>query len=185
MFRCFPKRKRIFPALISLLILLSAGLAACEKTPPETPKPSEEETRICSFIISDPDRAFSVDAVDLHVRYGINAAITGNRKAVFLIWRVGDEKPAVLETVTGADNEDVSFSVSDGKDAYSKETVLHPDRGFFSGETGKFFLSLCLFDSADTLCENPLVGYQHAFTYTVSGETVTLTQKTATVIRKH
>ena len=63
------KRKNIVSlALLFILILTSLLFVGCDKKPEEKPLPTPSEgKRICSFLISNLDSEFPLDAVSLTV----------------------------------------------------------------------------------------------------------------------
>lgn len=142
------------------MILTSLLFVGCGKKPEEKPQPTpSEEKRICSFSISNLDSPFSLDAVSVTVRYGINAASLNleKYKAVFTISY--NSGKAVLQSVENLANDDYSFTVSDGNYSYKKETVLSLENSFFDKTDGEFFLSLCLFSKTDNTLEVPIAVY--------------------------
>ena len=75
---------------------------------------------------------FSFFAVSLTVPYGINSVTVNleNYKAGFIISK-NDGSRAILQIVENLENDDYSFTVSDGNYSYKKETVLSFDNSFF------------------------------------------------------
>ena len=182
------KRKNIASlALLFILILTSLLFVGCGKKPEEKPQPTPtEEKRTCSFSISNLDSEFPLDAVSITVHYGINSVTVSleDYKAGFIISK-NDGSRAVLQIVENLENDDYSFTVSDGNYIYKKETVLHPESSFFSQPEGEFSICLCLFDKDDVSYENPSVGYQYKMKYTVSDGKITLEAESGSVIRHH
>ena len=141
------KRKNIVSlALLFILVLTSLLFVGCGKKPEEKPQPTpSEEKRTCSFSILNLDSAFPLDAVSLTVPYGINSVTVSleNYKAGFIISK-NDGSRAVLQIVENLENDDYSFTASDGNYSYKKETVLSLENSFFDKTDGEFSIGLCL-----------------------------------------
>ena len=182
------KRKNIASlALLFILILTSLFFVGCGKKPEEKPQPTpSEEKRICSFSISNLDSEFPLDAVSLTVPYGINSVTVSleDYKAVFTISK-NDGSRAVLQSIENLENEDYSFTVSDGNYSYKKETVLSLENSFFDKTDGEFFLGLFLFRKTDNTMENLIAGYQYKIAYKVSDDKIAFEIKNGAVIRNH
>lgn len=153
------KRKKVVSlALLFILILTSLLFVGCGKKPEEKPQPTPtEEKRTCSFSILNLDSEFPIDAVSIIVPYGINSVTVSleDYKAGFIISK-NDGSRAVLQSIENIENDDYSFTVSDGNYSYKKETVLSLESSFFDKTDGEFYLSLCLFKKADKYLEVPL-----------------------------
>ena len=182
------KRKNIVSlALLFILILTSLLFVGCGKKPEEKPLPTpSEEKRICSFSISNLDSEFPLDAVSLTVPYGINSVTVSleNYKAGFIISK-NDGSRAVLQIVENLENDDYSFTVSDGNYSYKKETVLSLEKSFFDKTDGEFAIGLCLFEKANKYLEVPVTGYQYNIAYKVSDDKIAFEIKNGAVIRNH
>lgn len=182
------KRKNIASlALLFILILTSLIFVGCGKKPEEKPQPTPtEEKRICSFSISNLDLEFPLDAVSITVPYGINSATVNleNYKAVFIISSNSGGK-AVLQSVENLENDDYSFTVSDGNYNYKKETVLSFDNSFFDKADGEFSIGLCLFNKTDIYSEAPVTGYQYNVAYKITDSKIAFEIKNGAVIRNH
>ena len=182
------KRKNIVSlALLFILILTSLLFVGCGKKPEEKPQPTpSEEKRICSFSISNLDSEFPLDAVSLTVPYGINSVTVSleNYKAGFIISK-NDGSRAVLKSIENLENDDYSFTVSDGNYSYKKETVLNFESGFFDKTSGEIFINLCLFDKTDNTMENPVAGYQYTLKYTIENGEISFEIKNESVVRHH
>ena len=183
------KRKNVTSfALLFISILTSLLFVGCGKKPEEKPQPTpSEEKRICSFSISNINinSSFSLDDVFIIVRYGINSANLENYKAVFIAHDANGKAPSVLQCIESVDKDDYSFTVSDGKYNYKKESTLHFESSFFDRTDGAFFLSLCLFDKTDNTMEFPITGYQYALKYAVTNGEISFEIKGESVIRNH
>lgn len=180
------KRKNAFSLAIFFICLsLTVLFAGCGKNTEEKPQPSADEKRICSFVISNYDSEFPPNSISLTVRYGINSADFTNNKAVFMIYGNGDEHPTILQSIENLENDDYSFTVSDGDYTYKQQTVLSFGNAVFDNTDGGFFLALCLFDKTDNLCENPIAGYRYAVKYTIENEKISFKIKGESVIRQH
>ena len=114
----------------------------------------QSSTKIASFSILNLDSEFPLDAVSLTVPYGINSVTVSleNYKAGFIISKNNGSR-AVLQSIENLDNDDYSFTVSDGNYSYKKETVLSLENSFFDKTDGEFSLSLCLFNKTDNYLE--------------------------------
>ena len=182
------KRKNIVSlALLFILILTSLLFVGCGKKPEEKPQPTpSEEKRICSFSISNLDSEFPLDAVSLTVPYGINSVTVSleNYKASFIISKNYGGR-AVLQSIENLENDDYSFTVSDGNYSYKKETVLSLENSFFDKTDGEFYLSLCLFEKADKYLEVPVTGYQYKIAYKITDSKIAFEIKNGAVIRNH
>ncbi len=182
------KRKNIVSlALLFILILTSLLFVGCGKKPEEKPQPTpSEEKRICSFSISNLDSEFPLDAVSLTVPYGINSVTVSleDYKADFIISK-NDGSRAVLQSIENLENDDYSFTVSDGNYSYKKETVLSLENSFFDKTDGEFYLSLCLFKKADKYLEVPVTGYQYKVAYKITDSKIAFEIKNGAVIRNH
>jgi len=182
------KRKNIVSlALLFILILTSLLFVGCGKKPEEKPQPTpSEEKRICSFSISNLDSEFPLDAVSLTVPYGINSVTVSleDYKAGFIISK-NDGSGAVLQSIENLENDDYSFTVSDGNYSYKKETVLSLENSFFDKTDGEFFLGLFLFRKTDNTMENPIAGYQYKIAYKVSDGKIAFEIKNGAVTRLH
>ena len=182
------KRKNIASlALLFILILTSLLFVGCGKKPEEKPQPTpSEEKRICSFSISNLDSEFPLDAVSLTVPYGINSVTVSleNYKAGFIISKNYGSR-AVLQSIENLENDDYSFTVSDGNYSYKKEIVLSLENSFFDKTDGEFYLSLCLFKKADKYLEVPVTGYQYNVAYKITDSKIAFEIKNGAVIRNH
>ena len=182
------KRKNIASlALLFILILTSLLFVGCGKKPEEKPQPTpSEEKRICSFSISKLDSEFPLDAVSITVPYGINSVTVSleDYKAGFIISKNYGSR-AVLQSIENLENDDYSFTVSDGNYSYKKETVLSFDNSFFDKADGEFYLSLCLFQKADKYLEVPVTGYQYKVAYKITDSKIAFEIKRGAVIRNH
>ena len=182
------KRKNIVSlALLFILILTSLLFVGCGKKPEEKPQPTPtEEKRICSFSILNLDSEFPLDAVSLTVPYGINSVTVSleNYKAGFIISK-NDGSRAVLQIVENLENDDYSFTVSDGNYSYKKETVLSLENSFFDKTGGEFSIGLCLFKKTDKYLEVPVTGYQYNVAYKIIDSKIAFEIKDGAVIRNH
>ena len=182
------KRKNIVSlALLFILILTSLIFVGCGKKPEEKPQPTPfEEKRICSFSISNLDSEFPIDAVSITVPYGINSVTVSleDYKACFIISKNYGSR-AVLQSIENLENDDYSFTVSDGNYSYKKETVLSLENSFFDKTDGEFYLSLCLFEKADKYLEAPVTGYQYKVAYKITDSKIVFEIKNGAVIRNH
>ena len=182
------KRKNIVSlALLFILILTSLLFVGCGKKPGEKPQPTpSEEKRTCSFSILNLDSEFPIDAVSITVPYGINSVTVSleDYKAGFIISK-NDGSRAVLQSIENLENDDYSFTVSDGNYSYKKETVLSLENSFFDKTDGEFYLSLCLFKKADKYLEVPFTGYQYKVAYKITDSKIAFEIKNGAVIRNH
>lgn len=182
------KRKNIVSlALLFILILTFLLFVGCGQKPEEKPQPTPtEEKRICSFSILNLDSEFPLDAVSLTVPYGINsvAVSLGDYKAGFIISK-NDGSRAVLQIVENLENDDYSFTVSDGNYSYKKETVLSLEKSFFDKTDGEFAIGLCLFEKANKYLEVPVTGYQYNVAYKITDSKIAFEIKNGAVIRNH
>ena len=182
------KRKNIVSlALLFILILTSLLFVGCGKKPEDKPQPTpSEEKRFCSFSISNinSSSSFSLDDVFITVRYGINSANLEDYKAGFIISK-NDGSRAVLQSIENLENDDYSFTVSDGNYSYKKETVLSLENSFFDKTDGEFSLSLCLFNKTDNYLEVPVTGYQYNVAYKITDSKIAFEIKNGAVIRNH
>ena len=182
------KRKNIVSlALLFILILTSLLFVGCGKKPEEKPQPTpSEEKRICSFSISNLDSEFPLDAVSITVPYGINSVTVSleDYKAGFIISK-NDGSRAVLQSIENLENDDYSFTESDGNYSYKKETMLSLENSFFDKTDGEFYLSLCLFQKADKYLEVPVTGYQYKVAYKITDSKIAFEIKNGAVIRNH
>ena len=182
------KRKNVVSlALLFILILTSLLFVGCGKKPEEKPLPTpSEEKRICSFSILNLDSEFPLDAVSLTVPYGINSVTVSleNYKAGFIISK-NDGSRTVLQSIENLENDDYSFTVSDGNYSYKKETVLSLENSFFDKTDGEFSIGLCLFNKADKYLEVPVTGYQYNVAYKITDSKIAFEIKSGAVIRNH
>lgn len=182
------KRKNIVSLALSFMLILTSLLfVGCGKKPEEKPLPTPpEEKRICSFSILNLDSKFPIDAVSLTVPYGINSVTLSleNYKAGFIISK-NDGSRAVLQIVENLENDDYSFTVSDGNYSYKKETVLSLENSFFDKTDGEFAIGLCLFEKADKYLEVPVTGYQYNIAYKITDSKIAFEIKSGAVIRNH
>ena len=182
------KRKNIVSlVLLFILILTSLFFVGCGKKTEEKPQPTpSEEKRICSFSISNLDSEFPIDAVSITVPYGINSVTVSleDYKAGFIISK-NDGSRAVLQRIENLENDDYSFTVSDGNYNYKKETVLSFDNSFFDKADGEFSIGLCLFNKTDIYSEAPVTGYQYNVAYKITDSKIAFEIKNGAVIRNH
>lgn len=182
------KRKNIVSlVLLFILILTSLFFVGCGKKPEEKPQPTpSEEKRICSFSISNLDSEFPIDAVSITVPYGINSVTVSleDYKAGFIISK-NDGSRAVLQIVENLENDDYSFTVSDGNYSYKKETVLSLENSFFDKTDGEFSIGLCLFNKADKYLEAPVTGYQYNVAYKITDSKIAFEIDSGAVIHNH
>ena len=182
------KRKNIVSlALLFILILTSLLFVGCGKKPEEKPLPTPpEKKRICSFSILNLDSEFPINAVSITVPYGINSATVNleNYKAVFIISK-NDGSRVVLQSIENLENDDYSFTVSDGNYSYKKETVLSLENSFFDKTDGEFAIGLCLFEKANKYLEVPVTGYQYNVAYKITDSKIAFEVKNGAVIRNH
>lgn len=182
------KRKNIVSLALSFMLILTSLLfVGCGKKPEEKPQPTPpEQKRICSFSILNLDSEFPLDAVSLTVPYGINSATVNleNYKAVFIISK-NDGSRVVLQSIENLENEDYSFTASDGNYSYKKETMLSLENSFFDKTDGEFAIGLCLFDKTDNYLEVPVTGYQYNVAYKITDSKIAFEIKSGAVIRNH
>ena len=182
------KRKNIVSLALSFMLILTSLLfVGCGKKTKEKPQPTPtEEKRICSFSILNLDSEFPIDAVSITVPYGINSVTVSleDYKAGFIISK-NDGSRAVLQSIENLENDDYSFTVSDGNYSYKKETVLSLENSFFDKTDGEFYLSLCLFKKADKYLEVPVTGYQYKVAYKITDSKIAFEIKNGAVIRNH
>ena len=182
------KRKNIVSLALSFMLILTSLLfVGCGKKPEEKPLPTPpEEKRICSFSILNLDSEFPINAVSITVPYGINSATVNleNYKAVFIISK-NDGSRVVLQSIENLENDDYSFTVSDGNYSYKKETVLSLENSFFDKTDGEFAIGLCLFDKTDNYLEVPVTGYQYNIAYKITDSKIAFEIKNGAVIRNH
>ena len=180
------KRKNIVSLALSFMLILTSLLfVGCGKKTEEKPQPTPtEEKRICSFSILNLDSEFPLDDVFITVRYGINSANLEDYKAGFIISK-NDGSRAVLQSIENLENDDYSFTVSDGNYSYKKETVLSLENSFFDKTDGEFSLSLCLFNKTDNYLEVPVTGYQYNVAYKITDSKIAFEIKNGAVIRNH
>ena len=182
------KRKNIVSLALSFMLILTFLLfVGCGKKTEEKPQPTpSNEKRICSFSILNLDSEFPLDAVSLTVPYGINSVTVSleNYKAGFIISK-NDGCRAILQIVENLENDDYSFTVSDGNYSYKKETVLSLENSFFDKTDGEFSIGLCLFNKTDKYLEVPVTGYQYKIAYKVSDDKIAVEIKNGAVIRNH
>ena len=182
------KRKNVVSlALLFILILTSLLFGGCGKKPEEKPQPTpSEEKRTCSFSILNLDSEFPLDAVSLTVPYGINSVTVSleNYKAGFIISK-NDGSRVVLQSIENLENDDYSFTVSDGNYSYKKETVLSLENSFFDKTDGEFAIGLCLFEKANKYLEVPVTGYQYNVAYKITDSKIAFEIKNGAVIRNH
>lgn len=174
--------------LYFLIICLFAGvsLTGCGKKPEEKPQPPAYEKRNCSFFLSDINSSFTTDEIKLSVEYGINAEIpVENSKAVFLIYDSDHKNLTILKTIENLNQNDYSFTLSNGKYEYKQSTVLEIANDFFDKTESEFFISFCLFDIADNPYDHPATGYFYKVKYAVNGDKINFVIKDQSVIRNH
>ena len=171
------KRKNIVSLALSFMLILTSLLfVGCGKKPEEKPLPTPpEQKRICSFSILNLDSEFPLDAVSLTVPYGINSVTISKN----------DGSRAVLQIVENLENDDYSFTVSDGNYSYKKETVLSLENSFFDKTDGEFAIGLCLFEKANKYLEVPVTGYQYNVAYKITDSKIAFEVKNGAVIRNH
>lgn len=182
------KRKNIVSLALSFMLILTSLLfVGCGKKPEEKPLPTPpEEKRICSFSILNLDSEFPINAVSITVPYGINSATVNleNYKAVFIISK-NDGSRVVLQSIENLENDDYSFTVSDGNYSYKKETVLSLENSFFDKTDGEFAIGLCLFEKTNEYLEVPVTGYQYNVAYKITDSKIAFEVKNGAVIRNH
>ena len=182
------KRKNIVSLALSFMLILTSLLFfGCGKKTEEKPQPTPtEEKRICSFSILNLDSEFPINAVSITVPYGINSATVNleNYKAVFIISK-NDGSRVVLQSIENLENDDYSFTVSDGNYSYKKETVLSLENSFFDKTDGEFAIGLCLFEKANKYLEVPVTGYQYNVAYKITDSKIAFEIKNGAVIRNH
>ena len=186
-FHLLKRKNAVSLALLFILIFTSLLFVGCGKKPEEKPLPTPpEEKRTCSFSILNLDSEFPLDAVSLTVPYGINSATVNleNYKAGFIISK-NDGSRAVLQSIENLENDDYSFTVSDGNYSYKKETVLSLENSFFDKAGGEFSIGLCLFNKTDIYSEVPVTGYQYNVAYKITDSKIAFEIKNGAVIRNH
>ena len=146
----------------------------------------QSSTKIASFSILNLDSEFPLDAVSLTVPYGINSVTVSleNYKAGFIISKNNGSR-AILQSIENLENDDYSFTVSDGNYSYKKETVLSLENSFFDKTDGEFSLSLCLFNKTDNYLEVPVTGYQYNVAYKITDSKIAFEIDSGAVIRNH
>ena len=186
-FHLLKRKNAVSLALLFILIFTSLLFVGCGKKPEDKPQPTpSEEKRFCSFSISNinSSSSFSLDDVFITVRYGINSANLEDYKAGFIISK-NDGSRAVLQSIENLENDDYSFTVSDGNYSYKKETVLSLENSFFVKTDGEFSLSLCFFNKTDNYREVPVTGYQYNVAYKITDSKIAFEIKNGAVIRNH
>lgn len=180
------KKKKFSIIFLALTLILSTFLVGCDGGSDERPKPNGNEKRICSFIVTNFDSEFSLDKIDLKLRYGINSENNSeNLKAGFMAYRGTAETPTVLQAVENLGQEDYSFTVTDGEYTYKRETTIRIESNFFDKTESEFTICLCLFDKDDALYEYPFAGYLYKIKYTINGDKISFEIKSGSVIRNH
>ena len=186
-FHLLKRKNAVSLALLFILIFTSLLFVGCGKKPEDKPQPTpSEEKRFCSFSISNinSSSSFSLDDVFITVRYGINSANLEDYKAGFIISK-NDGSRAVLQSIENLENDDYSFTVSDGNYSYKKETVLSLENSFFDKADGEFSIGLCLFNKTDKYLEVPVTGYQYNVAYKITDGKIAFEIKNGAVIRNH
>ena len=186
-FHLLKRKNAVSLALLFILIFTSLLFVGCGKKPEDKPQPTpSEEKRFCSFSISNinSSSSFSLDDVFITVRYGINSANLEDYKAGFIISK-NDGSRAVLQSIENLENDDYSFTVSDGNYSYKKETVLSFDNSFFDKADGEFSIGLCLFNKTDKYLEVPVTGYQYNVAYKITDGKIAFEIDSGVVIRNH
>ena len=186
-FHLLKRKNAVSLALLFILIFTSLLFVGCGKKPEDKPQPTpSEEKRFCSFSISNinSSSSFSLDDVFITVRYGINSANLEDYKAGFIISK-NDGSRAVLQSIENLENDDYSFTVSDGHYSYKKETVLSLENSFFDKIDGEFSIGLCLFNKTDIYSEAPVKGYQYNVAYKITDSKIAFEIKSGAVIRNH
>ena len=186
-FHLLKRKNAVSLALLFILIFTSLLFVGCGKKPEDKPQPTpSEEKRFCSFSISNinSSSSFSLDDVFITVRYGINSANLEDYKAGFIISK-NDGSRAVLQSIENLENDDYSFTVSDGNYSYKKETVLSLENSFFDKADGEFSIGLCLFNKTDIYSETPVTGYQYNVAYKITDSKIAFEIKNGAVIRNH
>ena len=186
-FHLLKRKNAVSLALLFILIFTSLLFVGCGKKPEDKPQPTpSEEKRFCSFSISNinSSSSFSLDDVFITVRYGINSANLEDYKAGFIISK-NDGSRAVLQSIENLENDDYSFTVSDGNYSYKKETVLSLENSFFDKAGGEFSIGLCLFNKTDIYSEAPVTGYQYNVAYKITDSKIAFEIKNGAVIRNH
>ena len=186
-FHLLKRKNAVSLALLFILIFTSLLFVGCGKKPEDKPQPTpSEEKRFCSFSISNinSSSSFSLDDVFITVRYGINSANLEDYKAGFIISK-NDGSRAVLQSIENLENDDYSFTVSDGNYSYKKETVLSLENSFFDKTGGEFSIGLCLFNKTDIYSEVPVTGYQYNVAYKITDSKIAFEIKNGAVIRNH
>ena len=186
-FHLLKRKNAVSLALLFILIFTSLLFVGCGKKPEDKPQPTpSEEKRFCSFSISNinSSSSFSLDDVFITVRYGINSANLEDYKAGFIISK-NDGSRAVLQSIENLENDDYSFTVSDGNYSYKKETVLSLENSFFDKADGEFSIGLCLFNKTDIYSEAPVTGYQYNVAYKITDSKIAFEIKNGAVIRNH
>ena len=186
-FHLLKRKNAVSLALLFILIFTSLLFVGCGKKPEDKPQPTpSEEKRICSFSISNinSSSSFSLDDVFITVRYGINSANLEDYKAGFIISK-NDGSRAVLQSIENLENDDYSFTVSDGNYSYKKETVLSFENSFFDKADGEFSIGLCLFNKTDIYSEAPVTGYQYNVAYKITDSKIAFEIKNGAVIHNH
>ena len=186
-FHLLKRKNAVSLALLFILIFTSLLFVGCGKKPEDKPQPTpSEEKRFCSFSISNinSSSSFSLDDVFITVRYGINSANLEDYKAGFIISK-NDGSRAVLQSIENLENDDYSFTVSDGHYSYKKETVLSLENSFFDKIDGEFSIGLCLFNKTDIYSEAPVTGYQYNVAYKITDSKIAFEIGSGAVIRNH
>ena len=186
-FHLLKRKNAVSLALLFILIFTSLLFVGCGKKPEDKPQPTpSEEKRFCSFSISNinSSSSFSLDDVFITVRYGINSANLEDYKAGFIISK-NDGSRAVLQSIENLENDDYSFTVSDGNYSYKKETVLSLENSFFDKAGGEFSIGLCLFNKTDIYSEVPVKGYQYNVAYKITDSKIAFEIDSGAVIRNH
>ena len=186
-FHLLKRKNAVSLALLFILIFTSLLFVGCGKKPEDKPQPTpSEEKRFCSFSISNinSSSSFSLDDVFITVRYGINSANLEDYKAGFIISK-NDGSRAALQSIENLENDDYSFTVSDGNYSYKKETVLSLENSFFDKAGGEFSIGLCLFNKTDIYSEVPVTGYQYNVAYKITDSKIAFEIDSGAVIRNH
>lgn len=81
--------------------------------------------------------------VTLNIIYSMDLGnISLENYKVGFIMSKNDGNRAVLQSIENLENDDYSFTVSDGNYSYKKETVLSLENSFFDKTDVEFYLSL-------------------------------------------
>lgn len=170
--------------LLSAIVMLFA-FSGCVSGNNPTPDQGGEknDSRYCSFEISNLNDTFDLNKIELNVNFGVNSTNTAYYKAAFSMVDTSDYISHVLYTITDLTGDDFSFIYANNAYTYKKTAKLEISSDYFASDQGTIQLEFCLYARDDGDFTNVSTGYAYKINYMITENNISFTLDDEFVIR--